>query len=267
MSGSKKLEGMMKQNDGIYSSLSSRGIEFTRHQIDMSNLDTKSSDEINQLMELIMKENAELKDLANKNKPPPQPKEVKQTPAPKPKETKSEAKTESTNNADADEPSYEEPVKKFTTIFNMEDAKRAFFGKEYDQFNEIIRTQLSTQPQLKFYTVTYKYASDKDGAPSFSAKNLIGGFVRSFDDYRKYFMIGFRCIKHETETTYTYPSYWIVNSTDSVQDIIGSLYDDYTFEEVDTTNEVCVTNFLKQLEKIRDTDADNDLLIEEKYVH
>lgn len=29
----------------------------------------------------------------------------------------------------------------------------------------------------------------------FSAKNLLKGFVRNFDDYRKYFMICFRCWK------------------------------------------------------------------------
>lgn len=265
MSVSKKLEGMMKQNDGIYSSLSSRGIEFIRHQIDMTNLfnSTKTSDELNQLMDQIMKENIELKDLLNKNKPVQvnQLKEVKLPQVAEPKEVKPQTKSKQSD--EDDEPSYEEPIKKFSTIFNMEDAKRAFFGKEYEQFNVLIREQ----QQLTFYTVNYKYASDKDGAPSFSAKNLIGGFVRSFDDYRKYFMICFRCIKHETDTTYTYPSFWIVNSLDNVKDIIGSLYDDYTFEQLDTINEQNINIFLKQLEKIRDTKEDNDLLIEEKYVH
>jgi hypothetical protein len=250
-----KLQGMMKQNDGIYSGLLKRNIEFVRHSIDLTNLESKTQEELTQIIDQIQKENAELKDLANKNKPPPQVKEPKpvvvvEKTVSKPKPTDEEA--------DSSDENHEDPVKKFSTIFNMEDAKRAFFAKEYEQFTEIIRSQ----PQLTFYTATYKYSSDKDGVPSFSAKNLVGGFVRSFDDYRKYFMICCRCIKHETDTTYTYPSLWIVNSTDQVKDIIGSLYDDYEFEQVEFSDE-----FISSLKKIKDTELDNDLLIEEKYVH
>lgn len=257
-----KLQGMMKQNDGIYSSLTTRSIEFVRHQIDLANLESKTQEELGQIMSQIQKENAELKDLANKNKPPPTPKELKPesttTTTSTSTSTTTSTKAKKENNDDEDEPSYDEPVKKFTTVCNMEDMKRAFFGKEYEQFTQLVREQ----SQLTFYRVSYKYSSDKDGAPTFSAKNLIGGFVRSFDDYRKYFMICFRCIKHDTEQTYTYPSLWIVNSTDPVKDIVGSLYDDYEFEQVEFNDE-----FITSLKKIRDTELDNDLLIEEKYVH
>ena len=83
--------------------------------------------------------------------------------------------------------------------------KRAFFGCEnndYTQFNELVNAY-----NFKLYIVNYKYSSDKNGAPTFSAKNLVGGFIRNFDDLRKYFMICFRCFSHNDET-YTYPSYW-----------------------------------------------------------
>lgn len=70
----------------------------------------------------------------------------------------------------------------------MEDIKRAFFNKEYDTFETLIK-----QHPLRYYRASYNYASDKDGAPEFVAKNLVKGFVRNLDDFRKYFITGFRC--------------------------------------------------------------------------
>ena len=114
------------------------------------------------------------------------------------------------------------------------------------------------------YTGEYLYASDKDGAPDYSARNLVKGMIRSFDDYRKYFMICFRCFQNQdnlSKMTYTYPSYWIVNSTDSINSIIGSVAEDYKLTEVSTEN---ILDFLKLLEKLNEETCG---LIAESYVH
>jgi hypothetical protein len=263
-----KIQQTIKQNDSIYTSFSSRKIEFIRHQIDLSDLTSKTDDELILIQNQINLENAELKDVSNKNKTPKAPIESKETKLPtqvtaqtaQTKDTKN-SKKETKETDDADE-SFEEPVKKFTTICNMEEAKRAFFSKEYELFDSLVKEQT----ELKFYKVNYKYNSDKDDAPTFSAKNLVGGFVRSFDDYRKYFMICFRCFKDKDieAITYTYPSLWIVNSLDPIQDIIGSLYDDYEFIQIsDDDKEI----FLTDMRKIFDSGSEQELLIEEKYVH
>ena len=134
--------------------------------------------------------------------------------------------------------------------------KRAFFGCEnndYTQFNELVNAY-----NFKLYIVNYKYSSDKNGAPTFSAKNLVGGFIRNFDDLRKYFMICFRCFSHN-DGTYTYPSYWIVNSNEPLQNIIGSLYDDFEFTECHD-KEV----FYKYIYKMNPKEEN---LITERYVH
>jgi len=260
-----KIQQTIKQNDSIYTSFSSRNIEFTRNQIDLSDLTSKTNDELILIQNQINQENLELKDVSNKNKPPKPPVQTKET-----KETKETKKSKDTNENKKDnqnsleevDESFEEPVKKFTTIFNMEEAKRAFFSKEYDLFDSLIKEQ----KELKFYKVNYRYDSDKDGAPTFSAKNLVGGFVRSFDDYRKYFMICFRCFKDKDieAITYTYPSLWIVNSFDPIQEIIGSLYDDYEYIQISDDNK---ESFLNDMRKIFDSDTEQELLIEEKYVH
>ena len=143
-----------------------------------------------------------------------------------------------------------------STITNLEDIKRAFFNKEYDTFETLIKPH-----PLKYYRASYNYASDKDGAPEFVAKNLVKGFVRNLDDFRKYFITGFRCFSDVDESglkKYSYPSMWIVNSNDKLEDIIGSLYEDFTFSE---ENDVDV--FLRDFRKLDDVDN----LLDEAYLH
>jgi hypothetical protein len=230
-----KLKNLMKQNDAIYNSLVVKNILFERVNInDQLSIDDK--------IILLSEENEKLKNISKNNRPPP---EVK---APKPPvivETKKKIVEE-------DEEENYEPVKKnFSTITNMEDIKRAFFNKDYQLFNELIKNF-----NFKYYRVEYKYSNEKDGAPEFIAKNLVKGFVRNLDDYRKYFMICFRCYKNDNNS-YSYPSLWIVNSNDDIKNIIELIYDDYIYNE-----ETDIESFLRDIQKI-----DDEKCIEEAYVH
>ena len=264
-----KIKLLIKQNDSIYLGLCNKNIEFTRHQINTS--DTYITEENCELiLQQLSTENECLKNIVKNNKPAPKiitPNEKKEVISlSKINNDKSIKNDKSIQNKDEDDDNkeddeiYETPIKKFNTITNMEDIKRAFFNKDYTLFESLIK-----QHELLYYKVTYKYASDKDGAPEFSAKNLIGGTIRQFDDYKKYFMICFRCWKN-SDTTYTYPSYWIVNSTDKISDIIGLTSEDFEFVQI--TSDVDKEIFLKEMQKEKDkTDIDNPLLIGESYVH
>lgn len=231
-----KVKNIIKQNDSIYNSLLTKNISFERTPIN-----NEMSDEDKII--LLSEENEKLKNISKNNRPPPEVKVVKPVIV-QIKEIKEPKK-------DDEEENYETPVKKFTTITNMEDIKRAFFCKDYELFNELIK-----QFNFKYYSADYKYSSEKDGAPEFIAKNLVKGFVRNLDDYRKYFMVCFRCYKNENNK-YSYPSLWIVNSEDDIKEIIGSNYDDYIYKEENN-----ILNFLQNIQKV-----DDENCIEEAYVH
>ena len=242
-----KINGLIKQNMAIYNSLKAKNVP------DLGELLTVQSDltfeEQTKLFDDLTQENMRLKELSKQHKPPVQPKAEKPPVIQQPKKKEDD---------EEEEDEIKEPVKQFDCITNLEEIKRAFFGCEnndYTQFNELVKAH-----EFKLYNVNYKYSSDKDGAPTFSAKNLVGGFIRNFDDLRKYFMICFRCIKHNTEpVTYSYPSYWIVNSNEPLQNIIGSLYDDFEFTLVTENDE-----FYKSMYK---TVTEDENLITEGYVH
>ena len=70
----KQIVSLQKQNDGIYSSLVNKGIEFNRVEIPTDNLISISEEEH---LRLLKNENSKLKELANQHKPPPQVKEPK----------------------------------------------------------------------------------------------------------------------------------------------------------------------------------------------
>lgn len=240
---SNKVEGLLKQNDSIFSSLIAKNIEFNRY--DISNIDSEE-----EILKILSEENSKLKDIVKLNKPL-QVKEQKEQKE-KPKEQKEQK--EQKEDEEQKEETYEEPVKKFSIITNMEDIKRAFFNKEYELFESLLKVH-----NFRYFTGIYKYSSDKDNAPEFMAKNLVKGFVRNLDDYRKYLLASFRCIKHENNT-YTYPSLWILNSNNELKDILDDIYEDFIFEEVNI-NEY----FLGDFKKI-DFDVRPDVL-DESYLH
>jgi hypothetical protein len=229
-----KIKNIIKQNDAIYTSLVSKNIEFTRANI-------LSISDNNEKLEILMDENLKLKELSKSARPPPV---IKEKVLSVIKEKVTEIQ---------EEESYEEPLKKFDTITNMEDIKRAFFCKDYDLFETLIK-----EHNFKYYSADYKYSCDKDGVQSFIAKNLVKGFVRSLDDYRKYLLVCFRCFSSD-HNTYTYPSLWIVNSNELLSEIIGSVYEDFNYTEISD-----IKDFLNKFRKI---EVDNPLLLDEGYVH
>ncbi len=249
MSTESKITMFIKQNDSIYASLVARNIEFIR--VDISTIDNPE-----EKLVALTDENNRLKEVVKANKPAPVPKEPKPTPPPQPK--KESGPKEPKPDDEEEEESYEEVKVKFNTITNMEDIKRAFCNKEYDTFETLI------QPHpFKYYNVQYKYASDKDGAPEFVAKNLVRGFVRNLEDSRKYLFAGFRCVLVDpANKIYSYPSLWIVNSTDPVEKIIGSMSEDFDFVPVEPEQ---MAHFL---ENFRKTDFETETnVVDEVYLH
>jgi hypothetical protein len=248
MSTESKIQMFTKQNDSIFASLVARNIEFVR--VDISGLNSPE-DQLGALVD----ENNKLKEVVKANKPAPVPKEPKQVQATQPKK---ESASKEKNLDDEEEETFEEAKPKFNTITNMEDIKRAFCNKEYESFEALVQAH-----EFKYYRVQYKYASDKDGAPEFVAKNLVRGFVRNLEDYRKYLFVCFRCLLTNPEThTYSYPSMWIVNSTDPVANIIGSLYEDFEFVEVTSDN---LAQFMVDFRKTNFDEQTN--VVDELYAH
>jgi len=241
----KQIANLKKQNDSMETAFKNKNIEFTKLSTD--NVDPEIE------LDLLKNYNEYLKGISKNNRPPPQEKAVKQEQ--KQEKPSQKKKEEDDDNQEEDEVHKDlKPV--YSTIVNMEDIKRAFFNKEYNAFNELIR-----QHPFKYYYANYKYASDNTGRPTYIAKNLLRGFVQGLDDYRKYFIVCFRCLKEENE--YSYPSYWIVNSNDDIKTILGSLYDDYDFNLVEDQSEI--TNLLKKMEK--NENEEDDTLIGEIYLH
>ena len=239
----KQITGLLKQNKSIYDSLISKQILNVPDLVILNELMS-----IDEQKCLLLEENNKLKDIVKVNKPI-QEVTIKE----KPKIITEKPKDE--NVEDDDNPKEEQP--KFTIITNMEDIKRSFFSGDYDEFKKLVILH-----PFKMYSGEYLYASDKDGSPDYSARNLVKGFVRNFDDYRKYFMICFRCYQHQNEiTTYTYPSLWILNSNDSITNILGSSAEDYKLTEILPEQ---IDNFLKSFEKITDETTN---MIAENYVH
>lgn len=239
----KQIASLKKQNEGMESSFQTRGIQFTKLSLD-------SMDPEAELL-LLKDYNNYLKGIASANKPAPQVKEVPKV-VEKPKEV---------DKKDDDEELEKEIKPVFSTITNMEDIKRAFFSKDYDLFNQLIK-----DVPFKYYKANYKYANDNTGRPSFVAKNLLRGFVQNLDDYRKYFLTGFRCILTNNDTKeYKYPSYWIVNSNDELKSILGSLYDDFEF--ILLVNDEQINKMLKRMEKNDSEREADEALIGEAYLH
>ncbi len=249
MSTEAKINTFIKQNDSIFTSLSARGIEFIR--VDLSGIE-----DLEEKLKMLLDENNKLKEVVKNNKPVPVPKEPKpvqvaQSTQPKPKKEKDE-------DGDDEDDEVVAPVLKFNTIANMEDIKRAFCNKEYETFESLV-----VQHPFKYYWANYKYSSDKDGSPDYVARNLIRGFVRGLDELRKYVFAGFRCVLNDpVNKIYSYPSMWIVNSTDPLSIVFKDMSEDFDFQEVPNDQ---IKEFLTNFRK---TDYDQETkVIDESYAH
>lgn len=153
----------------------------------------------------------------------------------------------------------------FPIVTNMEDIKRAFFNKEYDIFRDLLKNH-----KFGYFNVEYEFSRENYNKPEYIAKNLVSGFVRNIEDNAKYFLTCFRCyrdtnISYKDDTAYIYPSLWIVNIDtpnylEALEHILGSVYHDFIFTQLDEDN---IESFLNEFEK----KEINDTLLIEKYVH
>lgn len=242
---SKQITNLKKQNDGMETAFKNKDINFTKLSIDNVNPEIE--------LRFLTDYNNYLKGISAANRPPPQEKPVKH------EVSKKKEKIEEEDNDQDDLPKEVKPV--YSTITNMEDIKRAFFCKDYETFQLLVRQQ-----PFKYYKANYKYAEDNTGRPSFIAKNLLRGFVQNLDDYRKYLMVGFRCISNvdiDNVTHYRYPSYWIVNSNHELNSILGSLYDDFEFISLEEPEKII--RMLQRMEK--NEDENDNALVGEVYLH
>jgi hypothetical protein len=244
-----KILTLQKQNDAIYSSLVSKNVLFTRHVISDTTDETK-------ILEILTEENKELKELSKNNRPISQ--IVEKKPVSQVVEKKEPIPKEPKDDEDEEE-SFEESKKSYTIIHNMEDIKRAFFNKEYESFEELIK-----QHEFIYYKVSYKYSSDNDRKPDYVAKNLLNGFGRALDDYRKYLLVCFRCKEYEP-AKYEYNSLWIVNTKDDLKTVIGSFYYDFDFQLQTFDVENNITHFLEEFRKKKIGGETN--IIGETYIH
>lgn len=243
---SDKVQMFLKQNDSIYSSLVARNIKFDR--VDL----TLITDVENQLNALI-DENNKLKEVVKANKPPQQQKEKKVIVP-----TINIEKPKTVKKDDDDEETFEDVKVNFPTITNMEEIKRVFCNNDELNFELLLQAH-----NFKYFSAKYKYESEKDGVQEFIAKNLVRGFVQSLDDYRKYLFVKFTCLLTDSENKiYSYPSLWIVNSTEPLENIIGTLYEDFEFVEVSNED---INDFYVNFRKT-DFDKENNI-INELYVH
>lgn len=247
MSTETKINTFTKQNDSIYLSLVSKGIQFVR-------TDISSIEDLEQKLTLLLDENNKLKEVAKNNKPVPVPKEPKPVVQVQPKK-ESVAKKEE----ESDDEVFEETKLSFSTITNMEELKRAFHNGEYEEFDSQCKAN-----NFKYFTANYKYSSDKDGAQEFIARNLVKGFVRNMEELRKYFFVCFRCNQTDTTNrTYTYHSMWILNSNEPLKSVLGEMYQDFDFVEISGLDQV--SNFLIQFRKSNKNVETN--LVDEQYLH
>lgn len=247
----KQIANLKKQNEGMEAAFKNKNIEFTVLSTD--NIDPEIE------LNLLKNYNEYLKTISknNRQEKPQEKPQVKQEKQEQEQKQLTPKKKEEED--DDDQCIYKEVKPVYSTIVNMEDIKRAFFNKEYKLFSVLIWPH-----PFKYYNVNYKYASDNTGRPSYVAKNLLRGFVQGLDDYRKYFIVCFRCILTNKDTSeYNYPSYWIVNSNDDIKTILGSLYDDYDFNLVEDQDEI--KSLLKKMEK--NENEEDDTLIGEIYLH
>lgn len=228
----KQITSLIKQNDGMFTSLSKRNIEFTRVEI----LDTMSEEE---KVTMLQEENAQLKAVIQANKPPPEPKKEKvkvEQPPPEPKKEEEE---------------------KYHTYTNLEDMKRAFFGNEFDNYITMVK-----EHPFKFYRANYRFNEDNDGREPYIACNLQKGLVRNCEKLGKYVMLVFRCWKNKDENKYEYETFWLLNSQESIDVIAKKVYEDFNFEEIDW--ETFDTNFRRVPEE---TEVNNRIMLSESYVH
>lgn len=113
-------------------------------------------------------------------------------------------------------------------IGNLDSLKRAFSNKEYDDFKRLLE-----ETPYKYYKGKYKDSSEFKGRPDFVIQNRNKGFIQSeeLESKRAYLFVAFHCFKDDE---LHFESYWIVNTEDSLESLLGEDHSSFDFTPVST---------------------------------
>lgn len=149
--------------------------------------------------------------------------------------------------------------------------KRSFFSLlkdeddncAFEDVNEQFRNTIALFDNIKFYTAIYNYEDEVTGKPEFIQNNTLKSTFGSIvSDHVKYLFAKFSLYRYGPECKY--PSMWIVNSTDTIQDILGEDASYFTFTEINKeTKSEFVSNFMKKLKPIIDVEETKETLYDE----
>lgn len=120
----------------------------------------------------------------------------------------------------------------YSKIGNLEGVKRAFCNNDFDAFKTLVKNQT---PSFKLFTADYAYADEYQNKMDFMLQNKSKGFVQMMDDFRAYYFITFVCFKKDGKVNFK--SYWIVNSNDSFETVLGSDHESFKFTPVENVDE------------------------------
>jgi hypothetical protein len=151
-----------------------------------------------------------------------------------------------------EEDNHEDVKKNYTCISDLETLKRLFFNMYTEEDNMNFLNEINLQT-YKFYYLKYKYDSDMNNKATFMASNLNKGFVKRFDDYKKYLFGVFRC--YQKDTNYMYDGFLLYNAVESIEEVIGDNIDDFEYSVIN------LESFLEGIKKLGDD------VLDEKYIH
>lgn len=142
------------------------------------------------------------------------------------------------------------PKKEYHTIINTSDftaLKKAFSIPIIDDVGEMLypsievqfETELKKYRQLKFLKGVYLYPPMYDEDREYIHFNTNKGFVNMYEDVGDYLFVCFRLFKDPIDGKCVFTSYWIVNSSDSMEYLLGETAESqiFSFEEMTDIDE------------------------------
>jgi hypothetical protein len=146
------------------------------------------------------------------------------------------------------EETYDEPVSKLPITVSLEPCKSKFFTADHTGFVEELKSG-----KFRVFSAVYNYNDDYEGSPAFVVKNFVNGLIQQLDDKRKYLFVSFKCTK--TESKYCITSTWITNCTLEMPELIPEKYEDFTWKQMDLTEENCFATILDSFVKKEDDES------------
>ena len=138
------------------------------------------------------------------------------------------------------EETFEDAPTKYPIMGSLESLKSKYFNKVYEEF----RSELLLK-KFPVFTASYKFVDDFNNKPDFIIKNLLNGFCQQLEDKRKYLFVRFIC-RETHEKSYILESFWITNSTLPLKEIIPDKYDDFTWNEINYSEESQINLVINQ---------------------